>query len=131
AKAKKGQRADLSVYKELRGLGETAFVGYDQLDHESRVLGIVVDGSPAAAASEGQIAELVLAETSLWAESGGQDSDHGVIVGNGFEAEVIDVQKPVPGLIVHTVKVTIGTVALDDVATTRVDADYRRGATQA
>ncbi|WP_336651083.1 MULTISPECIES: alanine--tRNA ligase [unclassified Leucobacter] len=131
AKAKKGQRADLSVYKELRGLGETAFVGYDELNHESRVLGIVVDGTPASEAREGQMAEIVLAETSLWAESGGQDSDQGLIVGDGFEAEVLDVQRPVPGLIVHTVKVTIGTIGLDARAETRVDADYRRGATQA
>ena len=131
AKAKKGQRADLAVYKELRGLGETAFVGYDELTHESRVLGIVVEGAPATEAREGEIAELVLAETSLWAESGGQDSDQGVIVGDGFEAEVLDVQKPVPGLIVHTVKVTVGTVGIDARAETRVDADYRRGATQA
>lgn len=131
AKSKKGQRADLSVYKELRGLGETSFVGYDQLTHESRVLGIVVDGVPVKSAHEGDLAELVLAETTLWAESGGQDSDQGVIVGDGFEAEVLDVQKPVPGLIVHTVKVTIGTIGLDARAETRVDADYRRGAAQA
>ena len=131
AKAKKGQRADLAVYRELRGLGETAFVGYDELNHESRVLGIVVDGAPASEAREGQMAEIVLAETSLWAESGGQDSDQGLIVGDGFEAEVLDVQRPVPGLIVHTVKVTIGTIGLDARAETRVDADYRRGATQA
>ncbi|MBL3686922.1 alanine--tRNA ligase [Leucobacter zeae] len=131
AKAKKGQRADLSVYKELRGLGETLFTGYDELVHESRVLGIVVDGAPVAAAHEGDIAEIVLAETSLWAESGGQDSDQGVIVGDGFEAEVLDVQKPVQGLVVHTVKVVIGTISVDARAETRVDADYRRGATQA
>jgi alanyl-tRNA synthetase len=131
AKAKKGQRADLSVYKELRGLGETLFTGYDELHHESRVLGIVVDGAPVREAREGEIAEIVLAETSLWAESGGQDSDQGVIVGDGFEAEVLDVQKPVQGLIEHTAKVTVGTVGLDARAETRVDADYRRGATQA
>lgn len=131
AKAKKGQRADVSVYRELRGLGETVFTGYSELRHESRVLGVVVEGKPVAAAREGELAELVLAETSLWAESGGQDSDQGVIVGDGFEAEVLDVQKPVPGLIVHTVKVTVGTVAVDARAETRVDAEYRRGATQA
>ncbi|MGK0741504.1 alanine--tRNA ligase [Leucobacter sp. Z1108] len=131
AKAKKGQRADVTVYRELRGLGETVFTGYDELTHESRVLGIVVDGAPVASAHEGQIAELVLAETSLWAEAGGQDSDQGIIVGDGFEVEVLDVQKPVPGLIVHTVKVTVGTVSIDARAETRVDADYRRGATQA
>ena len=131
AKAKKGQRADLSIYKELRGLGETLFTGYDELTHESRVLGLVVDGVSVQEAREGEIAEVVLAETSLWAESGGQDSDQGRIVGDGFEAEVLDVQKPVPGLVVHTVKVTVGTIGLDQRAETRVDADYRRGATQA
>ncbi|MGO3146546.1 MAG: alanine--tRNA ligase [Leucobacter sp.] len=131
AKAKKGQRADLSIYKELRGLGETAFVGYDALIHESRVLGIVVDGASTQEAREGEIAELVLAETALWAESGGQDADQGFIVGDGFEAEIIDVQKPVPGLIVHTVKVNVGTISVDARAETRVDAQYRRGATQA
>lgn len=131
AKAKKGQRADLSIYKELRGHGETLFTGYDELVHESRVLGIVLDGAPAREAHEGDIAEIVLSETSLFAESGGQDSDQGVIVGDGFEAEVLDVQKPVPGLIVHTVRVVIGTIGLDVRAETRVDADYRRGATQA
>jgi len=131
AKAKKGRRADLSVYKELRSLGETAFVGYEELEHESKVLGILVDGQPVPAAHEGQIAELVLAETTLWAESGGQDSDQGVIVGDGFEAEVLDVQKPLPGLIVHTVKVAVGTVAVDSRARTKVDADYRLGASQA
>lgn len=131
AKSKKGQRADLSVYKELRGLGETKFVGYDELVHDTRVLGIVVDGVPVNEAREGEIAELVLAETTLWAESGGQDSDQGVIVGDGFEAEVLDVQKPVAGLYVHTVKVTVGSIGLDARAQTRVDADYRRGAAQA
>ena len=131
ALAKKGQRADLSVYKELRGLGETQFVGYDALAHESRVLGIVVDGEPRSEAREGDVAELVLAETSLWAESGGQDADQGTIVGDGFAAEVLDVQKPVPGLIVHTVRVTVGTVGIDARVETQVDAEYRRGAEQA
>ncbi|MBC9944909.1 alanine--tRNA ligase [Leucobacter sp. cx-328] len=131
AKAKKGQRADLSVYKELRGLGETKFVGYDELQHESRVLGIVVDGESRQEALEGEIAEVVLGETALWAESGGQDSDQGLIVGDGFEAEVLDVQKPVPGLIVHTVRVKLGVLGLDARAESRVDANYRRGATQA
>ena len=131
AKAKKGQLADPSIYRNLRALGETRFTGYDELVHESRVLGLVVNGNPVQEAREGDIAEVVLAETSLWAESGGQDSDQGVIVGDGFEAEVLDVQRPMQGLIVHTVKVRIGTISVDQRAETRVDADYRRGAAQA
>jgi len=131
ARAKKGQRADVTVYRDLRALGETMFLGYDEFDHESKILGILVDGVPVQAASEGDLAEVVLAETTLWAESGGQDSDHGTITGDGFELEVLDVQKPVAGLIVHAVKVTFGQVSVDQRAVTKVDKEYRRGATQA
>ncbi len=131
AKAKKRQLADHSVYSAFRAKGETAFLGYDQLIAESRVLGIVVDGRSVSTAKAGQTAEVVLAETSLYAESGGQDADAGVIVGPGYELDVIDVQKPVPGLISHTVLVRTGEVAVDDPATTIVDEVYRRGANRA
>ncbi|WP_226533148.1 alanine--tRNA ligase [Microbacterium paraoxydans] len=131
ARNRKRQLADVSVYRELRALGETGFDGYTALEVESRVLGLLVDGMPVRSASEGQIAEVVLAETTLYAESGGQVADKGTIVGPGYALEVLDVQKPVPGLISHTVEVTRGSVAVDDVATSVVDAANRRAARQA
>ncbi len=131
ARNRKRQLADVSVYRDLRALGETGFDGYTELEVESRILGILVDGQVVTSASEGQIAEVVLAETTLYAESGGQVADKGVIVGPGYELEVLDVQKPVPGLISHTVEVTRGSVAVDDAATTVVDAKNRRAARQA
>ncbi|MFB4351856.1 alanine--tRNA ligase [Microbacterium sp. LS_15] len=131
ARNRKRQLADVSVYRDLRALGETGFDGYSELEVDSRVLGILVDGQVVRSASEGQIAEVVLAETTLYAESGGQVADKGVIVGPGYELEVLDVQKPVPGLISHTVEVTRGSVSVDDTATTIVDAANRRAARQA
>ena len=131
AKSRRRQLADLSVYRDFRALGETAFTGYTELEAESRVLGILVDGQPATTAAEGQVAEVILAETTLYAESGGQVADKGVIVGPGYELEVLDVQKPVPGLVSHSVQVTTGSVAIDDRATTVVDAANRRSARQA
>ena len=131
AKSRRRQLADLSVYRDFRALGETAFTGYTELETESRVLGILVDGQPATTAAEGQVAEVILAETTLYAESGGQVADKGVIVGPGYELEVLDVQKPVPGLVSHSVQVTTGSVAIDDRATTVVDAANRRSARQA
>jgi alanyl-tRNA synthetase len=131
AKSRRRQLADVSVYRDFRALGETAFAGYTDLETESRVLGILVDGQPAVSAAEGQVAEIILAETTLYAESGGQVADKGAIVGPGYELEVLDVQKPVPGLISHTVQVGTGTVAVDDPATTVVDAANRRAARQA
>ncbi|WP_437584935.1 alanine--tRNA ligase [Paramicrobacterium sp. CJ85] len=131
AKNKKSHVADLSVYSTFRALGETHFTGYTELTTESRVLGIIVDGAPVTFASEGQKAEVILAETALYAESGGQDADKGQIVGDGFELTVLDVQRPVKGLISHTVSVASGVVSVDATATTIVDGDYRRGARQA
>ncbi|GAA1506077.1 alanine--tRNA ligase [Agromyces terreus] len=131
AKSKKKVLADLSVYSDFRAKGETVFTGYTDLMTESSVLGILVDGLPVAAATAGQTAEVILAETSLYAESGGQAPDQGRIVGDGFELEVLDVQKPVKGLISHTVKVLSGEVGVGVPATSVVDEEYRRGATQA
>ena len=131
ARNRKRQLADVSVYRDLRALGETGFDGYTALEVESRILGLLVDGQLVRSAAEGQIAEVVLAETTLYAESGGQVADKGTIVGPGFELEVLDVQRPVPGLISHTVEVVRGSVAVDDAATTVVDAANRRAARQA
>ncbi|MBF4581273.1 alanine--tRNA ligase [Curtobacterium sp. VKM Ac-2865] len=131
AKSKKTALADLSVYSAFRAAGETTFLGYDALQAESRVLGIIVGGVSVDRAVVGDIAEVVLSETSLYAESGGQDADQGSIIGNGFDLEVLDVQKPVTGLWSHTVQVRSGEVAVGAPATTVVDAEYRRGATQA
>lgn len=131
AKAKKSVLADLSVYSELRGRGETVFTGYDYLDTETTVLGILVDGVPAQRAVVGDIAEVILAETSLYPESGGQAADAGSIVGTGFDLEVLDVQRPVKGLISHTVQVRSGEVGVGDAATSVVDPTYRHAASQA
>ena len=131
AKSKKGALADLSVYGEFRAHGETTFLGYDALETETRVLGIIVEGASVPVAHAGDIAEVILAETTLYAESGGQESDEGLIVGSGFELEVLDVQRPVKGLVSHRVQVVHGQVEVGAAATTKVDPQWRRSATQA
>lgn len=131
ARSRKRALADVSVYRDLRALGETVFTGYTDLETESSVLGLLVDGSPVHKATTGQIAEVILAETALYAESGGQVADKGVIVGPGFELDVLDVQRPVAGLVSHTVEVTSGEVGVGQPATTVVDAANRRAARQA
>ena len=130
AKAKKGALADIAVYGEFRTLGETVFTGYDDLSTDTTIVGIIRDGESVPFAGAGETVELIVRETSLYAESGGQDADEGVIVGSGFSAEVLDVQRPIKGLTAHTVKVTDGQVAVDDSVTTIVDVGYRRRAAQ-
>ena len=131
ARAKKTLLADLSVYSGFRAAGETVFTGYEFLETDSTILGIVVGGESVTSARAGDIAEVILAETALYPESGGQEADAGRIVGSGFELDVLDVQRPVKGLISHKVEVSTGEVGVGDPARSVVDPQWRRGATQA
>ncbi len=131
AREKKLGGTDLSVYSAFRAKGVTKFTGYEELATEGSVLGLIVEGADARVATAGQIAEVILDETSFYAESGGQDSDAGFIVGPGVRLEVLDVQKPVKGLISHKVLVREGQVEVGQRLVTEVDAEWRLGACQA
>ncbi len=131
AREKKLGGTDLSVYSEFRAKGVTNFTGYETLETDAKVLGLIHEGKTTSNVGVGEIVEIILNETSFYAESGGQDSDNGLIIGDGFELEVVDVQKPVKGLISHKVLVRKGEVHVGANAQTRVDADWRLGACQA
>jgi alanyl-tRNA synthetase len=131
ARAKKSILADLSIYTDLRAKGETVFTGYSDLETETTILGLLKDGHPVQSANAGDIVEVIVAATSLYAESGGQVSDSGSILGDGFDLEVLDVQKPVKGLVSHTVEVRSGQVTAGAAATTVVDRAYRSAAAAA
>ena len=131
AKKKRSGNADLSVYGEFRAIGSTKFTGYEQLSSSAKVIGLLKDGDVVKTLREGDIAEAILDETSFYAESGGQDSDSGFITGDGLLLEVLDVQKPVKGLVSHSVRVSKGEVSLGQKVVAEVSADWRLGAAQA
>ncbi|WP_250279369.1 alanine--tRNA ligase [Frankia sp. Cppng1_Ct_nod] len=129
ARAKKTGHVDTSAYREVLDVaGPSAFTGYDSTAEEARVRGLLVDGVPAHEAGEGDDVEIVLDRTPFYAEGGGQLADAGVIrLGSGTEIEIFDVQKPLPGLIVHRGRVRSGGVVVGADAEARIDL-ARRGA---
>ncbi len=131
ARAKKGGYRDTSAYRELLQPGPTPFTGYQELRTDSRVRGMVRDGVSVPSASKGETVELILDRTPFYAESGGQDSDAGRVTGHGFELEVLDVQRPIKGLIVHTARVLTGEVVTGQEVEASVDQEWRVGACQA
>jgi len=131
AKQKRSTNADLSVYGEFRSLGVTKFTGYEELVSGAKVIGLIRDGLVVKELKEGDVAEVLLDETSFYAESGGQDSDSGFITGDGLSLEVLDVQKPVKGLVSHSVIVKRGSVAVGSKVSTEVSPEWRLGAAQA
>ncbi len=131
AKSKKGAHRAAGVFRELRDAGATEFTGYTELSTSSTVRGIVRDEVLVAAAGEGEVVDVVLERTPFYAESGGQESDAGVITAAGALLEVLDVQRPIKGLIVHTVKVASGEVRRGGDVLAQVDREWRLGARQA
>ncbi|MDQ7803332.1 alanine--tRNA ligase [Amycolatopsis sp. A133] len=126
AAARKTGHGDLSEYRKvLEQHGETEFLGYTDLQAEAKVVALLEDGQPVRSVSAGKKAELVLDRTPFYAESGGQVADTGVLLGDGVELKVLDVQKIVPGLYVHRVEVTEGEVGLDTKLTGSVDTHRR------
>ncbi len=131
AKAKKGGHADTSVFRELREPGITEFTGYHELSTDSTVRGLILDGSRVASADKGQVIQVVLERTPFYAESGGQIADEGEITADGARLRVLDVQRPIKGLIVHTVEVTEGTIQQGQEVLAGVDREWRLSACQA
>ncbi|MDT0164786.1 alanine--tRNA ligase [Actinotalea sp. AC32] len=131
AKAKKGGAASTTAYRELRDRGATEFTGYTELTTPSTVRGLLREGVAVPAAVEGETVEVVLERTPFYAESGGQESDAGMITADGARLEVVDVQRPVKGLVVHTVRVVEGEVAAGADVLAQVDPEWRLGARQA
>ncbi len=132
----------LKLAAELKSAGKLPqFVGYTQLEAESETLAILVPGEktiervesftaqPVAATGDSPekaaIIEVVFAVTPFYGESGGQTGDHGRVKCGDFEAEVIDVQKPVPDLVVAHLRPIRGTLKVGDRALQETDAEIR------
>jgi len=130
ALAKRTGRADTAAYDQLLSqlAGPTQFLGYTDSTSTSEVVGILVDGVPAPAATAPAEIEVVLDRTPFYAEAGGQLADTGTIqLQGGGLIEVDDVQAPVKGLSVHRGRLVDGTVVLGEQGTAQIDVQ-RRGA---
>ena len=131
AKAKKSGHATTEVWKELRALGETEWKAYEALETEGSVVGIVSDGVQVQEVPSGSRVQVVLDRTPFYAESGGQIADSGVIELGGTRLVVRDVQRPVKGLVVHTVEVKGDGLRIGAAAHAKVDPMWRVEACQA
>ena len=108
--------------------GPTEFLGYERLESEARLLGIVANGSRSESAGEGQRIDVVLDRTTFYAEGGGQVGDAGIIRTPTGVIEVADTKPGPGGTIVHIGVVASGEVRQGDDAEAVVNADRRAAA---
>lgn len=131
SQAKKHGHADLSIYREWVDNNPTVFTGFEELESQSRVLGLLSDGTRINEAAEGQEVEVILDQSPLYAESGGQLGDRGRILMGDTVVDIQDVQKIGKKLWVHKAVVANGGLAVGDEVVAAVDKQWRHAARQA
>ena len=119
------ERAKIRLYESL-GVGATRFLGYDQLNASSPIVGLIADDAVVSEAVAGQDVEVVLVQTPFYAEGGGQVGDAGILTGPDGSVEVRDTQAVMPDVIVHFGKVNDGVVRLGDTMDAQVDPVRRQ-----
>ncbi len=109
-------------------LAPTAFVGYEALVTEAKVLAIAAGDAlvdETSAADGEQTVLIVLDKTPFYAEAGGQVADTGTLTGEGARLAVDHVKKDAGGLYVHTCVLETGSVQAGQTLLAEVDADRR------
>lgn len=104
--------------------GDTQFVGYDVLQCDCLVTGLFQNKKEVESVSAGQRVNVVLNQTPFYAEMGGQASDQGILLMDGFTGQVIHVAK-VKDVFVHTVEVKSGQLKKGDGVHAEVLAEMR------
>ena len=130
-KAKKHRNVDESLYREWVDANPTEFVGYDQLTHDAKVIGLVRGGEKVGEVSQGDEVEVILDVTPMYAESGGQMADRGRLLMGETILNVNDVQRVGKKLWLHKATVQNGGLDLGSTVTAEVDGAWRHGARQA
>lgn len=112
--SRKGEHVKLvgaGVKELMKGGAKGDFVGYDCLDTESDVLGILNDnGEVVPVLGAGSKGQLWVRSTPFYAKSGGQAGDRGLVSWEGGEAEVSSTISEGDAVVLHAVQVTRGSL---------------------
>jgi alanyl-tRNA synthetase len=114
--------------KELIGTVRVEGLWYATRTAEARVVAILIGDArqPVDALEEGASGEVLLDRTPFYPEAGGQVGDTGSLAADGLAAEVEDARRPVPGLVLHRVRVKRGTLRRGQTVRAAVDEARRR-----
>jgi alanyl-tRNA synthetase len=102
-----------------------AFVGYEQLQAEAKIVALYLDGVPVVALNAGQTGVVVLDTTPFYAESGGQVGDEGALVSGSARFSVGDTQRIKADVFGHHGEVAQGTLNVGDHVSAQVNLDLR------
>lgn len=117
--------ADVTVYQSIDAAVSSQFVGYDRLEHESKVTVLTTADAIVDALSEGMEGTILVEETPFYATMGGQAADTGTITTADGTFEVADTIKLQGTKIGHVGKMVSGAIHTGDTVKLSVDESRR------
>ena len=109
-----------------KDMPETKFLGYEHNTCQGSILAIVSEEELQQTVGQGAEAILVLDQTTMYAEMGGQVADHGTIETAEGKFFVTNVQKNKGGKYMHYGKVIEGVLSVGDAVTVSIDTERRK-----
>ncbi len=117
--------ADVTVYESIDPSVTSEFVGYDRLEHVSKISVLTTESEITDALTDGQTGTVIVEETPFYATMGGQCADTGTILTEAGEFAVEDTVKLLGGKVGHIGKMTRGMLKAGDTVTLKADAQRR------
>ena len=118
------------ILKTLLDLPETNFHGYTKSNLDSKVDLIIQNNKIVKEVSKGEQAEIISNQTIFYAESGGQISDNGNIIGDNCKAKVLHSKKLKlsSGKVIYLtfVEITDGSLLSGQKITQKIDIELRK-----
>jgi alanyl-tRNA synthetase len=122
-----GEEEVPEVYQKLSSQGlATAFVGYESLVSDCKVICVLKRGKEVASARAGEEVEVVLDRTPFYGEAGGQVGDKGWLEADRVTVKVTNTVKLMEAFIVHRGMVEQGTLSAGARVQARVNEEERR-----
>ncbi|MCK4933996.1 MAG: alanine--tRNA ligase, partial [Simkaniaceae bacterium] len=116
------QKVETSLYEEfLQKHDPSEFVGYDSVEDDGSVIGLIVNGVFVQKMSAEEEGIVLLDKTPFYAEKGGQVGDVGALTHKDAKFIVKDCKAPYDGVIAHIGKLEKGTLLIGEPMTGSVD----------
>ena len=127
AKVTHKQIAETSIFEDfVKHHGLSEFAGYQEVQSEGTIKGLIVDGKSVDTMEEGDEGSVILDITPFYAEKGGQVGDVGKLSHNKALFEVRDCQTPYPGVIAHHGILNKGILIVGEPVVAKIDQMRRK-----
>ena len=121
-----GEEKIKPIYRSLKSLVATEFVGYEHIESRGKVAAIIKDGVNVERADSGAEIEVIFDKTPFYGESGGQVGDKGVGIGPEGGIDIVDTIKPLD-IIVSKAHVNNGSIVVGEEWVLKVNKGTRQG----